>query len=206
MGEVSHSIARREGVRRAHGDNVSGPSADVALEKRRGALQQKPAAKCRKGSITRFCHIFRVSGCPPIASRIATAKIFRIGRNPQRCRLCVQLRTIRIVREATLGAITDMRRLHRQWHSRLRLSAFSSALEAGHWSRLFGQSARLSVLLRIWGSVSSLEQPAGHAHGPRLTCQITSAAQHLKMLQRFAPWCAPRTPSGCRLLAANPSQ
>jgi len=43
------------------------------------------------GSFARFCHIFRMSDYPPIASRSATAKISRPGKNPQRCRLCIQL-------------------------------------------------------------------------------------------------------------------
>jgi hypothetical protein len=53
----------------------------------------------KMGSIARFCRIFRMSGCPPIASRTATAKIFTLGRTPQRRRLCVRLRTIGALRE-----------------------------------------------------------------------------------------------------------
>ena len=56
------------------------------------------------GSIVRFCHIFRRSDCAPIASRTATGKFSQLGRNPWRCRLCVQFRTIRAVREISLGA------------------------------------------------------------------------------------------------------
>jgi hypothetical protein len=58
---------------------------------------------------------FCTSGCPPIASRTATAKIFTLGRTPQRRRLCVRLRTIGALRE--IYASCQVRPLRRRKRS-----------------------------------------------------------------------------------------
>jgi len=57
-----------------------------------------------EGPLVRFCHIFRMSGCPLIASRTATAQNFTSGKNPQRCRLSLELLPKRARREISLSA------------------------------------------------------------------------------------------------------
>jgi hypothetical protein len=59
-------------------------------------------------STARLCFILGTS--PSARSRpagIPTTEIFTLGRNSHRCRLCAQLRTIRVARETTRSAITD---------------------------------------------------------------------------------------------------
>ena len=68
------------------------------------AMQQFAEWFGSSGSGASVCHFFRMSDCPPIASKTATTKNFVPGMNPQRCRLYIQLLPKQATCEISLSA------------------------------------------------------------------------------------------------------